>query len=104
MKRQHARTLIVNKMATTYSLFMVDEQPETVRSRGLLEMLSGDSLAEVCVCVCVWWEWGCSLPEMLSGDSLADVCLCMCVCVCVRVRVCCDGGGGCSLLGMLSND
>ena len=95
VKRQHARTLIVNKMATTYSLFMVDEQPETVRSRSLLEMLSGDSLAEVCVCVCVWWEWGSSLPEMLQGDSLADVCVCMCVCMCACVLLMGVGGVAC---------
>jgi exoribonuclease R len=46
VKREHARTLIVNSCATTYALFGEDEEPDFVRSRGLLEMLSGASLPE----------------------------------------------------------
>jgi len=46
VKREHTRTLIVNKCATTYSIFTADEEPSTVRARGLLQMLSGESLAE----------------------------------------------------------
>jgi exoribonuclease R len=47
VKREHARTLIVNKCATTYTLFSIDEEPATVRARNLLQMLSAASLAEV---------------------------------------------------------
>jgi len=46
VKREHARTLIVNTSATTYTLFAADEEPDTVRARGLLQMLSGATLAE----------------------------------------------------------
>ena len=46
VKREHARTLLVNKCATTYSIFATDEETSTVRARGLLQMLSGQTLAE----------------------------------------------------------
>ena len=46
VKREHARTLIVNRCATTYTLFAADEEGDTMRARGLLQMLSGASLAE----------------------------------------------------------
>ena len=46
VRREHARTLVTNKCATTYSLFAGDEEPSTARARSLLQMLSGASLAE----------------------------------------------------------
>lgn len=46
VKREHARTLIVNRCATTYTLFAADEEGDTTRARGMLQMLSGASMAE----------------------------------------------------------
>jgi len=53
VKRQHARTLIVNKCAKTYALFAMDEEVDTVRSRDLMQMLSGDNLPEVYICIVI---------------------------------------------------
>ena len=67
MRRQHARTLIVNRCATTYSLFTMDEEQDTMRSRGLLQMLSGDNLAEVFLALSFRVSVSVSLIFFVSG-------------------------------------